>query len=85
MTQNDANKNAARVATLCLEFLAEEIEAGRIQPEAVSKAMRMCAAYAKRRLPAETLLAWPQAKDYFKAVVWPELIGKKTSAGVRVQ
>lgn len=70
-------KYAARVAVACLEFLADEIEAGRITPEAAVKAIRLCVAYAKSYMEADTLRAWPHVMSYFKATIWPELLNGK--------
>ena len=76
-------KYAARVSALCLEFVADEVEAGRMQPEDAVRAMRTCAAYAKTWLPSGTLAAWPEAMEYFKAVIWTELLGQKKEQDVK--
>lgn len=76
-------KHAARVSTLCLEFIADEVEAGRMQPEDAVKAMRICAAYAKTRLPRCTVAAWPEAMRYFKTVIWKELLGQNKEQDVK--
>lgn len=70
-------KYAARVAVACLEFLADEIEAGRITPESVVRAIRLCVCYCKGYMPDTTLRAWPHLMAYFRATIWPELLSGK--------
>lgn len=79
-------KYAARIAVACLEFLADEIDAGRMNPETVVRSIRICVAYAKGYMEQDTLQAWPYIMHHFKATIWPELLaGKPKQSTERVQ